>query len=124
MKCEFIMMRRNGRGRPVQELRQLRGHTGRVWSVDISPDGRRALSGSQDRSVRLWDLERSRELLRLLGHSQTVYGVAFSPDGRHAASGSDDRTIRLWDLVRGEEVKRLIGHGVNGEGGDKPYEGV
>src|SRR3954454_5134962 len=108
----------------MREPRELRGPTGRVWSIDISPDGRRALSGSQDRSVRLWDLESGRELLRLLGHSQTVYGVAFSPDGRHAASGSDDRSIRLWDLVRGEEVKRLIGHGVNGEGGDKPYEGV
>jgi WD40 repeat protein len=77
-----------------------------VVSVVFSPDGRRALSGSQDRTVRLWDVESGHELQRFEGHTGTVHGVAFSPDGRRALSGGGytspgakmDGTVRLWQL--------------------------
>ena len=65
------------------------------------PDGKRALSGSDDRTLRLWDLKSGRELRRLEGHSLAVTAVAVLPDGRRALSGSHDGTLRLWDLEPG-----------------------
>ena len=64
-------------------------------------DGHRALSGSHDRTLRLWDLETGAELRRFEGHEGWVNSVAVLADGRRALSGSEDRTLRLWDLETG-----------------------
>jgi WD40 repeat protein len=74
------------------------GHTNIVNSVAFSSDGRRALSGSADQTVRLWDVADGRELYCYKGHTDTVRGVAFSPDGSWSASGSADRSIHLGRL--------------------------
>jgi hypothetical protein len=79
----------------------LTGHTRAVRSVAISADGRRAVSGSGDRTVRVWDLETGDCAAVLQGHAVSVWGVAVTPDGRRAVSGSDDKTVRVWDLERG-----------------------
>jgi WD40 repeat protein/S1-C subfamily serine protease len=88
----------------MREVRRLRGHTGGVTRVVFSPNLRRALSGSLDKTVRLWELETGRQLAMLSGHTQSVTGVAFLPDGRRALSCSEDGTIRLWDLESGQAV--------------------
>jgi tetratricopeptide (TPR) repeat protein len=72
-----------------------RGHTAGVTSVAFSPDGCYALSRSNDKTVRLWDVKTRREARCFEGHTASVTSVAFSPDGRYALSGSKDNTVRL-----------------------------
>jgi WD40 repeat protein len=68
--------------------------------VALSGDGRLALSGSGDRTVRVWDLTTGLCRATLPGHEHVVRSVALSGDGRLALSGSIDRTVRLWNLER------------------------
>lgn len=81
-------------------IRKLGGHKYGVRSLAISNDGRRALSGGEDKIVRLWNIERGEEIRAFSGHEMTVMSVAFSPDGRLAVTGSDDKTVRIWRLPK------------------------
>ncbi len=89
------------------------GHTGGVHSVAFSPDGRFALSGSEDLTLKLWEVATGKELRSFTGHTGSVSSVAFSPDGRFAISGGGTSyrgELKLWDLATGEEVRSFSGH--------------
>jgi WD40 repeat protein len=74
----------------------LEGHAGHVTRVAFSPNGRLALSGGYEGTMRLWDIETGEQRHCFEGHQGAVYGVTFSPDGRLALSGGEDKTIRIW----------------------------
>jgi len=81
-----------------------------VNSVSWSPDGHCALSGSKDKTLRLWDVSSGMCLRVFEGHTDSVNSVSWSPDGRLALSGSSDETIRLWEVSSGESLRTFEGH--------------
>jgi len=91
-------------------IRILEGHTDSVYAVAVTPDGKHAISGSWDKTLRVWDIKSGEEIQILKGHTKWVRAVAVTPDGKHAISGSDDNTLRVWDIKSGEEMQTLEGH--------------
>jgi WD40 repeat protein len=86
------------------------GHSNDVKSVAFSPDGKYTLSGSQDSTLKLWNLASGKEIRTFAGHASEVNGIAFTPDGRFILSGSDDKTLKLWDSLNGKEIRTFTGH--------------
>jgi hypothetical protein len=91
-------------------IRTFAGHTAQVQSVAFSPDGHGALSGSKDKTVKLWDVATGKEMRSFTEHADPVMSVAFSPDGRNALSGSLDKTLKLWDVATAKEIRTFAGH--------------
>jgi hypothetical protein len=89
------------------EIRRFEGHIGSVMGVDLSGDGSRAVSGSWDKTVRVWDLARGEELRCFCerdGIDQPISCVALSRNGRLALAGGQGKgTVWLWDVDTGEE---------------------
>jgi len=82
-----------------------------VTSVAFSHDGNCIISGSGDRTIRVWDAETQQQIGQpLQGHEDWVTSVAFSHDGNCIISGSGDRTIRVWDA----EIQQQIGQPLQG----------
>ncbi|CCA70259.1 hypothetical protein PIIN_04198 [Serendipita indica DSM 11827] len=92
----------------------LEGHEALVNAIAFSPDGLQIVSGSDDKTIRLWDLG---EPLR--GHGEWIYAIAFSPDGSSIVSGSRDKTIRLWDAV----TRKPLGEPLRGHALGEPLRG-
>jgi len=90
----------------------MNGHEALVLALAFSPDGKQALSGSEDCTMRLWDLRTGQQSIDPLpGHpGYPVFNVAFAPNGRQAVSCG--RTIKLWDLRKGRRLRTYEGHAV------------
>ncbi|HLK55897.1 MAG TPA: TIR domain-containing protein, partial [Chthonomonadaceae bacterium] len=111
--CQPPKQRRTPRTTPAAQRQPgniLKGHTNWVRGVALSSDGLRAVSGSYDNTVRVWDLQTGRCIATLKGHTGTVYGVALSSDGLRVVSGSYDNTVRVWDLQTRRCIATLKGH--------------
>jgi WD40 repeat protein len=75
------------------------GHEDAVYCVDFDPTADfRLISGSLDKTIRLWDLREERCLAILQGHTDFVLSALFMRDGLRVISGSKDRCVLLWDL--------------------------
>ena len=85
-------------------------HHSTIWSIAFSPDGQTFASGSEDETIKIWDV-RTRKLLRTLsGHSGHVWSIAISPSGQTLASSSGDKTIKIWNLQTGKLLHILTAH--------------
>merc|ERR1712100_978487 len=84
----------------------LGGHSEPISSVVLSSDGQFALSGSWDKTLRLFDLNTGQSVRTFKGHEKDVYCVAFSGDNRQIVSGGRDKTIKLWNTLA--EMKYTI----------------
>ncbi|MEB3827738.1 serine/threonine-protein kinase [Phormidium sp. CCY1219] len=91
-------------------VKTLAGHLRGVNSVQIDPDGRTIVSGSVDKTVKIWDRVTGEVRHSLSGHSQEIWSVAIAPDGNTIASASGDGTIKLWDTQTGRLLHTLSDH--------------
>ncbi|MCB0346802.1 MAG: WD40 repeat domain-containing protein [Bdellovibrionales bacterium] len=85
-------------------------HAGIIWSIDVSKDGKYAVTGSADRAAKLWNLQTRTEVRAFIGHDSDVTSVALSPDASRLLSGSKDGTVRIWDVATGQQLATLEGH--------------
>jgi N-terminal domain of NWD NACHT-NTPase/NACHT domain/WD domain, G-beta repeat len=91
-------------------LQTLEGHSSSVNSVVFSHDGSKLASGSDDHTIRVWDVATGQVEHTLEGHSDSVNSVVFSHDGSKLASGLLDYTVRVWDVATGQVEHVLEGH--------------
>jgi cytochrome c len=94
----------------ARRVRRFDDHDSAVSAVAFHPDGRHALSASDDGVLHLWDLESGGKVTLFRGHTARILGLAIDPGGRWAATASWDRTVRLWDLEGRRASHVLEGH--------------
>jgi WD40 repeat protein/uncharacterized caspase-like protein len=84
-------------------------HFDTIRSVDFSPDGNFLLSGSEDKTIRVWDLESGDEIKKLK-MAKPVKAAIYSPAGKRILVVLEDNVMQIWDLEKGKPLKWLSGH--------------
>ncbi|MCL2923671.1 MAG: trypsin-like peptidase domain-containing protein [Trichodesmium sp. MAG_R04] len=93
-----------------------KAHPDSVNSVAVTPDEQFVISGSDDKTIKIWKLPKNKNITDIIlvrtipGHTDVVDGVAIAPNGKIFASGSWDGTIKIWNLGSGELLQTLEGH--------------
>lgn len=86
------------------------GHTGPVQYAIFSPDGKRVVTASHDKTAKIWDVSSGNLLANLTGHSNFVYSAAYSPDGDRIVTASFDSLAKIWNANSGEWLFDLKTH--------------
>ncbi len=85
----------------------LSGHAAAIRIGQVSPDGARVATGSDDWTARIWDVASGAQVAILRGHSREVTQLEFGRDGRFLATAGKDGTIRVWNTVGGDQLLRI-----------------
>ncbi|KAJ3103794.1 hypothetical protein HK100_004146, partial [Physocladia obscura] len=88
----------------------IEGHSSSVYAVAISTDGQFVVSGSSDKTVKIWDAQTGALQRTLEGHTDIVRAVAISTNGQSVVSGSSDKMVKIWDSQTGRLLRTLEGH--------------
>jgi WD40 repeat protein len=97
--------------KPTWDLQQtISAHSDWVRCLSFTPMGDKLVSGSFDKTIKLWQLDTGKALYTLGDRLKGVFALAVSPDGQLLASGSRDETIELWDLAAGTLIRNLSQH--------------
>jgi WD40 repeat protein len=97
--------------KPTWNLQQtIMAHSDWVRCLSFTPDGAKLVSGSFDKTIKLWQLDTGKVLYTLGDRLKGVFALAVSPDGNFLASGSWDEKIELWNLETGTLVRNLSHH--------------
>src|SRR5262245_47862036 len=86
----------------------LKGHTEAVYGVAFSPDGKYVVTGSFDRSIKVFEAATGKEFKSFAGaqgHQNLVIGITLSADGSLIASASSDNTARVWDFPSSKALR-------------------
>lgn len=93
--------------------RTLIEHTDEITSVAIHPDGQTLVSGSNDKTIKIWQISTGKLIRSFKGDSGAISSVAISADGNFVAAGSHDTpksNVKVWDLKTGNLIHTLLGH--------------
>ena len=102
----FVKLRKNlFQGNFVVELTTLKGHQDQVRAAAFSMDDKTVVTGADDKTVRLWDVETGKEKATFAGHAEPVVFVASGPAGKILASVSTDGVFKLWDATAKKEIR-------------------
>ncbi len=92
-----------------ETLHTLQADSHFIHTCAFSPDNRKVISGSHDKTIKVWDLEKGKELKSLCGFNE-IRVCIFSPDAKHIISGDDMGALIVWDTQTGERLHILDGH--------------
>ncbi|MEO0405860.1 MAG: serine/threonine-protein kinase [Cyanobacteria bacterium P01_A01_bin.135] len=95
---------------PYSAYATFKGHSAQLNTLALSLDGTMLASGSDDQTIKLWDVQAGKELRTLPRHSDRVQAVAFSPDGKLVISGSGSSDLLVWETATGVLRTSLTGH--------------
>lgn len=88
----------------IMPIRTITGHTASVTCVKFTPDGNTIVSGSKDKTIKIWDIATGNLIRTLSGHTGTLKQIDISDDGSRIVSGAEDGTIRTWDFATGNQL--------------------
>ncbi|MFX1365113.1 MAG: TIR domain-containing protein [Promethearchaeota archaeon] len=91
-------------------LKEFKPHDYAIYSLSISPDRKYIITGSADKTVKVWELESGNSFQILEGHELEVTSVNISSDGSRIVTGSEDKTVKLWKLETGNLLRNFTGH--------------
>lgn len=104
---ERLMVERNWRQNKYK-LRVLQGHTDGVMCIQYCDANNIVMTGSYDKTVRIWSLDTGEEIRQLTGHTRCVRALQF--DNAKLVTGAMDHTLKIWDWHNGRCIRTLEGH--------------
>jgi WD40 repeat protein len=96
-----------------QVQRSFVGHSDMINAIEISPNQQYLLSGSNDKSARIWEVKTGKELKKLPVDCWKVTAVAFSFDSKYCATGCNDGSIKIWEVETGRLIENIVSQNYN-----------
>ncbi|KIJ13546.1 hypothetical protein PAXINDRAFT_13671 [Paxillus involutus ATCC 200175] len=91
-------------------LKTISGHEDGIWMIAPLPGGKRVVTCSLDKTVRIWDMETGEQEGTSMEHEDGVHGLAVTRDGKRILSGGLDKTIKVWDVGTHEPIEEWGAH--------------